>query len=357
VGVVESLDQLGNQPDCLRKVTQARATNFAFIREVVFWEPGWSEPKPRNLEALRACVEEANVQGLEVMLTIAPNWELAKLATPRTPARIRQFAAYAAAWVWALPQVSMVEIGNEPNSPRFLQPQCSNRGRSLAPLIYFRMMAASYDAVKAAAYHRGSPVTVFGGATSSNGSDRPCSHKPNHSPIRFLKGVARAYRNSGRSRPIVDHFSHHPYKVKNTDWVGQVHRGGIVSVADLPRLRLAIQRFFLWTAQPTDRPIFLSEYGVETTIPLTRVGHYDGTENQIGVPNRVQREDYLWVLRYLVGKPWIWGLAFFHTEDEKLRSGWQSGLFYADPGNTPKSSAKAVSEMVACIQAGTTQCG
>ena len=72
--------------------------------------------------------------------------------------------------------------------------------RGAAAPAYLRLLAATYDALKAA-----SPdVRVWGGALAPRGVDRPNTGRDTLSPTRFLRDLGEAYRASGRTLPVMD---------------------------------------------------------------------------------------------------------------------------------------------------------
>src|SRR2546428_12367424 len=70
------------------------------------------------------------------------------------------------------------------------------------------MLARTWCAVTAAA----TAVTVLGGAVSPRGGDVAGGIRPTHSPTVFISDLGQAYRDSGRTTPIMDGFAFHPYE-------------------------------------------------------------------------------------------------------------------------------------------------
>lgn len=106
-----------------------------------------------------------------------------------------------------LPRLAAIEIWNEPNIRRFLQPQCAKRrGRAaerVSPRLYAAMLAASYKRIKAV-----SPgTTVIAGVTGPAGSTpRFCEPDVSVGAIDFIKDLAK-------ERPNFDAFSVHFYPI------------------------------------------------------------------------------------------------------------------------------------------------
>src|SRR5262249_20229411 len=90
-------------------------------------------------------IAEAARQGISVRLAARPP---TARAVGTSAVRARQFATFVASLATRYPQVRIFVIGNEPNQPRFWQPQFS-RGKAVAAAGYERLLAASYDALKA----------------------------------------------------------------------------------------------------------------------------------------------------------------------------------------------------------------
>ncbi len=106
-----------------------------------------------------------------------------------------------------LPAARAIEIWNEPNIPRFFQPQCAKRrgkrAESVSPRLYAAILAASYARIKAV-----SPDTiVVAGVTGPAGSTpRFCETGVATGAVDFIKGLAK-------ERPNFDAFSIHFYPI------------------------------------------------------------------------------------------------------------------------------------------------
>ena len=118
---------------------------------------------------------------------------------PLTDTDRSQFAQYAQAVVNTVPSVSDFVIGNEPNNNLFWQPQFGPDGHDAAGPAYFELLAATYDALKAADPH----VNVIGGALAARGSDKPAAQRPTQSPNRFIEDLGLLYKASGRTKPVM----------------------------------------------------------------------------------------------------------------------------------------------------------
>src|SRR5205823_14732768 len=93
--------------------------------------------------------------------SITPIVDVAQFGTetPLTDAEQADFAAFAASVPRLVPQIEHVVVGNEPNANLFWRPQFDASGGDAAARAYERLLARSYDAIKAV-----SPkVEVIGG--------------------------------------------------------------------------------------------------------------------------------------------------------------------------------------------------
>jgi hypothetical protein len=112
-----------------------------------------------------------------------------------------------------------------------------------------------------------------------------------------------------------------------------------IGIADYGKLVALLGRAFDGTAQRgSTLPILYDEFGVESDVPAAKLGLYTGTEatSVHPVDETTQALYYNQALQLTFCQPNVIGLLLFHALDEPARSGWQSGLYYAD--GTPKSS-------------------
>src|SRR3954465_3489608 len=102
-----------------------------------------------------------------------------------------------------------LRTGKEPNLNLFWMPQFDAKGGDAAASAYERLLAQTYDALKAV-----SPdLNVIGGAVSPRGQDKAKSARQTHSPSTFIPDLGAAYRKSRRAKPIMDMFAFHPYLI------------------------------------------------------------------------------------------------------------------------------------------------
>jgi hypothetical protein len=238
--------------------------------------------------------------------------------------------------VQEVPSLRTLIIGNEPNLNRYWLPQFNADGSDAAAPAYETLLAQTYDAVKSA----DPTVTVLGGAVSPRGGDVPDSIRPTHSPTVFIHDLGEAWRNSGRTTPIMDGFAFHPYEDNSSvaPITGTHPNSTTIALADYPKLVASLGEAF----NDYTMPIWYDEFGVESQIPASEASFYTGTEPTTTkpVPPATQAQYYTQAIQLAFCQPNVQGLFLFHSVDETALSGWQSGLYYAD--DTPKASLKPV---------------
>ena len=168
-----------------------------------------------------------------------------------------------------------VIVGNEPNLNRFWLPQFNEDGTGASAPAYNALLAATYDAVKAAA-----PENADLGRRACPPRSRQAGDGARHDlPTRFIREWGVAYAASGRTKPIMDGFAFHPY-------ADQLERRGRPA-ADRPRpprpcrpdkLVRLLGKAFDGTAQVgSGMPILYDEYGIESVVPQEKALQYIGT--------------------------------------------------------------------------------
>ena len=267
--------------------------------------------------------------------------------TPNTPELRRQFAQYAAAVVRRVPAYHNVIIGNEPNLNRFWLPQYGPDGEDVAARDYLALLAETYDALKAVSPE----IRVIGGATAPRGGDDPDSPRPTHSPTQFIRDLGRYYRESGRDKPVMDAYAHHPYLERSEVPPDFKHpRTTTISLGDYDKLVDLLKEAFDGTAQVGGGlPILYTEFGVQSIIPDDKLSAYSNTKSPVAkdaVSEEQQAEYYRQAYELACDQDTVEGLYIFHIWDEPDLLGWQSGTYYAD--HTPKSSRDAVADLRSC---------
>jgi hypothetical protein len=306
-------------------------------RVTLTWKRGQKDLDPGLLSDLQYAVEQAAAKGIEVYLTLYP---AGANDTPRTIAARRTFAKWAAWVVARLPEVDHIIVGNEPNLNRFWLPQFGRGGKDVAAPAYVRLLARTYDAIKAVA----PSAEVVGGTLAHAGTNRPGTFRDTQAPQRFLLDMGKAYREMGRKRPIMDAFAFHPYmEHAYLPPTYEHYSPRIMTIADYGRLVSVLRRAFDGTGQRGSKiAIVYAEFGVEARIPAALRPAYTGTEPATTRPvsEAVQGKYYAKAMQMAACQPTVRTFLVFRLIDETLRGGWQSGVYYAN--GSPKASLPRV---------------
>ncbi len=225
-----------------------------------------------------------------------------------------------------------------------------------APADYEALLATCYDTIHAA----DPDAQVIGMGLSPRASTKASTE-----PLVFLRGVGQAYRASGRTAPIMDQLSVHPYPNPNrpTDSpdVGYdaTDRFGI---PNLDRVKQAVYDAFNGTGQPTTLTgltFRIDEVGWQ--VDTQELPQYFGPEN-VPVLTPERQAEYLRQLvgTYVACDPTVTDVELFLLVDEKYRNGrdelgqyvgggWQSGLLTAGgPGiSQPRPAYTALAPLFA----------
>jgi hypothetical protein len=320
------------------EMTLVALAGFRGVRITQTWAPRETVVSASDAAVLRNVATAARLSGVVVLTSVL---NAGSTTTPLSAQDQADFAAYAASVVRTDPALTRVTVGNEPNLNRYWLPQFNADGSDAAAPAYESLLAATYDAIKAAA----PGVTVIGGAVSPRGGDVPGTGRDTHSPTVFIRDLGAAYRASGRTTPIMDAFAFHPYEDNSSIApVTGVHPNTTtIALADYGKLVALLGTAFDGTAQlGSTLPIYYDEFGVESLIPASKQSLYTGTEPATTKPvdEATQAAYYRQAVQLAFCQPNVRGLLLFHAFDEPALSGWQSGLYYAD--GTPKSSLAPV---------------
>ena len=247
------------------QVDDSRDAGFDAAVVSATWQRGQRRPPGSLLAVLRNVAASTARDHVKLLVVV---WHGLGAETPRTAADRADFAAYAAALVQALPQVTGVIVGNEPNLSTFWKPQFGAGGSDAAARAYEDLLARSYDALKAAR----PGVLVLGGALSPRGGDRPGGARPTHSPTVFIRDLGAAYRASGRSRPLMDAFAIHPYMEASRDSPAAPHPDNTtITIGDYEKLVRLLAGAFPNGAR---LPVYYTEFGVQTPVPAPKRRFY-----------------------------------------------------------------------------------
>ena len=294
----------------------------------------------QDKELLDRAIASAQKAGLRVVLAVYPYppRELeAGLSSPSV------FASYVGVLASIYPEVKHFVIGNEPNQPAFWRPQFDASGRNLSAPAFGPYLAAAYDMLKAV----DPEITVVGIGLSPRGNDRPTARNNiSTSPVRFLRALGEWYRRSGRTKPLMDAFSFHPYPNEATDPLERGYAWPNAGFANLDRMKQALWDAFHDTAQPTTvegLELHLDEVGWQVDT-AGREG-YRGPENVPVTDELTQAAIYGQLVRQAACDPDVASLSFFGYRDDGLRTGFQAGLVRAD--GTARPSAASVQAAIA----------
>jgi hypothetical protein len=308
--------------------------------------------KIRDRADLDLWMPQATIHGVRVVFAVVP-LRVRDLTDSRdAPAK---FAAFCASLARTYPQVKDFVIGNEPNQPRFWQPQFDATGHAVSGKGYENVLARSYDALKAVSPN----IMVHGIGLSPRGNDNPAARdNVSVSPTRFLRDVGAAYRASGRQKPLMDTLAFHPYPPQNTDPPSVGYNWPNIGLPDLARLKQSFWDAFHGTAQPTfaestaarggQRAVTLEldEVGWDAAISAAYAPLYHGTETKRPIDEQTQANYYSEAIRDSVCDPAVTSFSIFHLIDEDDLERWQSGLFRVDRSKRPAYAAvkRAIAE-------------
>jgi hypothetical protein len=297
-----------------------------------------------NQAALDLYMPLATLRGLRVVFSVAPARAKGITENPAAPGL---YAAYVAQLARTYPVVKDFIIGNEPNQPRFWQPQFDSSGASVAASSYYDMLAAAYDALKAV----DPSIRVIGLGLSPRGGDKPdAANNVSTSPVRFLHGLGQAYRASGRTRPIMDELAFHPYPDHDRDSLLKGYRWPNAGIPNLGRVKQAFWDAFRGTVQPlfpegtsaNGLKFRLDELGWQVGVEPAAAAAYFGRENVLPTDEANQSRIYADAVRYLACDASVGSVLFFLLRDEPNLDRWQAGLVRADGTRRPSfDSVKA----------------
>lgn len=309
------------------------AAGLTTDRFTVTWDPASPRTIPERA-FLDKAIPVAKLHGVNVILSVRP---VRATAIGGSLARAKQFAAFLGLVAKAYPSVATIIVGNEPNQPRFWQPQFSGH-TFVAGRLYERLLALSYDALKKA----NPKVIVAGAALSGRGNDDPgASSNRSTSPLHFIYDMGAAYRASKRAKPLMDVFSFHPYPRSSLDSLQKGLEWPMAGYANLNRVKQALWDAFNGTRQKTTvngLGIMIDEVGWQVRVPADSTD-YTGTENVPVTTEAHQAQVYGQLVRAAVCDSSVKSLLFMPFIDETDLAGFQSGLERADGTKRPAYDA------------------
>jgi hypothetical protein len=297
------------------------------------WTLAWDPSNPTAIDELpfvQRAAPIAEAAGIHIVLVL-----YSQKGSLHNPNGFCNWAAIVANTVkqWGIHDYT---VWNEPNTRLYWTPQKNSQGQDVAAPAYERLLAKCYDALHAA----DPDARVIGMGLSPRASTDDSTE-----PLIFLRDVGKAYRASGRTTPIMDQLSVHPYPNPSAPTsppnVGyqDPNRFGI---PDMDRVKQAVWDAFNGTGQPTTLnglTFRIDEVGWQTY--TANLPQYVNPEN-VAVVSEQTQANYIrtMVTKYFACDPTITDVELFLLVDEKYRNGkdetgkvvgggWQSGLLTA----------------------------
>ena len=310
-------DTLKWTADPLAVVARQRAVGADAVRVWVPWSNERTPTAVRRAELRRTEVAARRTTVVLAVFGFARDAPVAGWAQ-------RRFCGYARAALRIVPDARAVVVWNEANAPYEWRAGAGS---------YEQLLARCYDVL----HRRG--LTVLDSTASG------------HEPAAFLAAVGRAYRASGRTRPLVDAFGHNPYPRTSREPPWLVHAGGFVGEGDYATLVSTVEHAFDGTAQRS-RDVWYLEDGYQSAV-AGRPG-YDGRETAPAIAPPVQARRLAAAIRLAACQPHVRAFFNFELVDEPRLGGWQSGLFWQ--GTRAKPAASAFAQAAAAARSGRLRC-
>jgi hypothetical protein len=313
--------------------TQLKAGGMTEVR----WTLSWSPTRPTTIDELpflERAAPQAQQDGIKVELAM-----YGRPAAAHDPVAFCNWAELVATTVakWGIHDYI---VWNEPNTALYWSPQTDS-----TPADYVELLALCYDKL-----HGADPLAnVIGfGLSPRKGTATQTA------PIPFLKAAGEAYKKSGRTKPIMDQLSVHPYPNPNnpTDGpdVGYANED-FYGIPNLDRIKKAVWEAWNGSGQPTTLNgllLVIDEVGWQTD--TTKYTQYVNNEN-VSTVSEAQQVQYhqRTIQQYFACDADIATVNWFLLVDEPYRDGrdakgnvlgggWQSGLMTA--GGEGVSTAK-----------------
>jgi hypothetical protein len=298
------------------------------VRVTLDWSPGQSFPAGTQ----RTELQRAAHAGRSIRVVLAVTGAASR--PPRDDAGRASYCGYVANVLRAYPWLHDVAIWTEPNSGRFWQPHDG------AAAAYEALLATCWDVLHAAR----PAVNVI------------ASSAPHAGPGRWYADLGRAYRSSGRSRPIFDTVGHNAYPETSAEPPSARHAKGSIDEGDLDRLLAALRKGFAKTGQPLPGrngvTVWYLEDGFQTTPdrPL-----YTGAETDRRPVSEVEQAAQLTAAVQLAYcQPEVGAFFNFELRDDSTLAGWQSGLLR--PDWSPKPAFAAYAAVLGAARSGALTC-
>jgi hypothetical protein len=294
------------------------------VRVTIPWRPGQARPTKRQQIYLHRISRMIQLND-RIVLSV---YNFARYA-PTTVDEQQQYCGFLHHVVRRIPLLHDIQIWNENNSPVFWP-------ASAGPQGYEALLARCWDVL-----HRMPTLVNVISSTA-----------PRHDPAGFIRGVATAYRASGRTQPLVDTFGHNPYPMNSAEPPSASHKGtDFIGEGDYQTLVDALRIAFDGTAQPAPGvrgvSIWYLETGFQTVPPPDKRRFYRGHENDAqalpalaaktlgGQPVVDQGSQLRDAMLLAYCQPAVTGFFNFELLDEDRLGGWQSGLLWRDGTRKP----------------------
>jgi hypothetical protein len=294
-------------------------------RAVRVWVPWGGEAEPGTVRQDELARAESAARHTQVVLAIFGFGA----ETPTTEAAQARFCGYARAVLARVPDAHDVVVWNEANSRTYWRGTAAD---------YERLLARCYDTL-----HSLRPdVRVLDSTASA------------HAPGPFLLGLGQAYRQSGRTTPLVDAFGHNPYPQTAAEAPDAQHPPGFIGEGDYARLMETLHAAFDGTPQHS-LDVWYLEDGFQSVVPPDALARYDGHETVTPVTAETQALLLRDAILLAACQPHVRAFFNFELVDETRLAGWQSGLFWR--GDRTKPAAGAFAHAAAEARTGDLACG
>lgn len=299
----EAPRDLLNSPTRDAAFTRLDSLGVGALRVVMYWRdvaPAANEkiqpdvdttnPASYDFSRIDPVLDAAKARGWPVVLTVSgpvPRWatrDQTDNVTRPNPDKFAQFMTAAGRHFDG--RVAYWSIWNEPNHPQFLQPQYDSKHRPVSPGIYRDLFVAARRGLRSAGVS--SPKMLLG-ETAPRGTGRDVA------PLTFLRGalcLTNDYkkRSSRCGRLDIAGYAHHAYTTRSGPSFVPSGRND-VTIGVLHRLVAALDRAARAKVIPAKTPIFLTEFGIQSTpdptfgVSLQRQAEYRSTSERIAYDN------------------------------------------------------------------------
>jgi hypothetical protein len=273
------------------------------MRLVLYWhdvapqpdsrvKPQFDETSPSSYDwgAYDAVVDGIKARGWNLLLTVSgpvPRWATngaRDTLTRPSPNEFRKFVQAVAAHYGS--KVDTWSVWNEPNQPQFLGPQYSPHKTPLSPRIYRNLYFAAQRGLRNAGF---GDARVLLGETSPRGTGAVVA------PLTFIRGVLcldSSYRKASTNcaKLTTSGYAHHAYTTGQGPFF-HPQQPNDVTIGVLSRLTNALDRAARAGAITSHLPIYLTEFGIESTpdpvrgVSLQRQSEYRALSERIAYDN------------------------------------------------------------------------